>query len=128
MTTDLPPDAVEAAAEAMDRMPPNNGKNIRPWEDFARAALSAALPALREAPETAYVVPDGPKELRETLCVAQTYIGLSDDSRKREHSDRLQRLIDECDRHRPVGPDGKHGDKHTPTCGCEDKPVRGEDR
>lgn len=49
MTADLPPDAVEAAAQAMDRMPPNNGKNIRPWEDFARAALSAALPALREA-------------------------------------------------------------------------------
>jgi hypothetical protein len=68
-----------------------------------------------------YVVPDGPKELRETLCVAQTCIGLSDDSRKRSHMDRLQRLIDECDRHRPIGPDGKHGQRHTPTCGCEDK-------
>lgn len=70
---------------------------------------------------TSYEVPDGPKMLRETLCVAQTRIGNSDPdrSRTREHIERLQRLIDECDRHRPLGPDGKHGDRHTPTCGCD---------
>lgn len=37
-----------------------------------------------------------------------------------EHIDRLQRLINACDDHRPLGPDGKHGNRHTPTCGCED--------
>jgi hypothetical protein len=70
---------------------------------------------------TSYEVTDGPKMLRETLCVAQARIGNSpyDESRKREHIERLQRLIDECDRHRPLGPDGKHGDRHTDTCGCE---------
>ena len=72
---------------------------------------------------TAYVVPDSPKMLKETLCVAQSRIGNSDydDGRKQEHIERLQRLIDECDYHRPVGPNGKHGNRHTSTCGCEDK-------
>jgi hypothetical protein len=71
-------------------------------------------------------VPDGPKMLRETLCVAQARIGNSpyDEGRKREHIYRLQRLIDECDRHRPIGPDGKHGSRHTPTCGCDDVAPR----
>lgn len=70
---------------------------------------------------TSYEIPDGPKMLRETLCVAQVRIGESglDAGRVREHVERLQRLIDECDRHRPLGPDGKHGDRHTPTCGCD---------
>jgi hypothetical protein len=74
---------------------------------------------------TSYQVPDGPKMLRETLCVAQTRIGnspdLFDEHRMHEHIERLQRLIDACDVHRPLGPDGKHGDRHTATCGCEDK-------
>jgi hypothetical protein len=74
----------------------------------------------RFADLTAYIVPDSPKLLRETLCVAQSRIGNSplDEGRKHEHIDRLQRLIDECDRHRPLGADGKHGDLHTPSCGC----------
>lgn len=65
-------------------------------------------------------VPDTPKMLRETFCVAQTRIGASDldEARKDEHIARLGRLIAECDRHRPLGPDGRHGDRHTPTCGC----------
>lgn len=68
-------------------------------------------------------IPDGPKMLRETLCVAQTLIGLWCPPRDRrdEHIERLQALIDQLDVHRPLGPDGKHGDRHTPTCGCEDK-------
>lgn len=71
--------------------------------------------------EHTYTVPDGPKMLRETLCVAQARIGNSplDHGRRDEHMDRLQRLLDECDRKRPLGPDGKHGDRHTPECGCD---------
>lgn len=67
-----------------------------------------------------YTVSDGPKMLRETLCVAQSALGITyrTDLRMREHMARLQRLIAECDRHRPIGNDGKHGDLHTPTCGC----------
>jgi hypothetical protein len=63
---------------------------------------------------------DDPKMIRETLCVAQAaIIGAARDPRAGEHVARLQRLIAECDRHRPLGPDGKHGGRHTPTCGCE---------
>jgi hypothetical protein len=70
---------------------------------------------------TAYVVPDSPKMLQETLAVAQAAIGNSEHvgDRKQSHIDRLQRLIDECERHRPTGVGGKHGDLHTPTCGCQ---------
>lgn len=73
---------------------------------------------------TSYTVPDGPKMLRETLCVAQAVIihDMPHAERKLEHLNRLQRLIDECDRHRPIGPNGKHGDWHTTTCGCDDVP------
>lgn len=72
---------------------------------------------------TTYTVTDGPKMLRETLCIAQAAIANSrlGDDRKRGHIDRLERLIDQCDHHRPLGPDGSHGDRHTPTCGCEDR-------
>lgn len=61
-----------------------------------------------------------PKMLRETLCVAQTCIGYFGDLRAREHINRLQILLDECDVHRPLGSDGKHGNLHTETCGCLD--------
>ena len=63
------------------------------------------------------------KMLQETLSVAQSRIHAAapDDPRNHEHIDRLQRLIDDCQRQRPVGPDGKHGERHTPTCGCEDR-------
>lgn len=72
---------------------------------------------------TVYVVSDGPKMMRETLCLAQSEIGNSpwNEDRKQEHIDRLQRLIDACDSLRPLGPDGKHGNRHTGSCGCVDK-------
>lgn len=71
------------------------------------------------------------KMLRETLALAQaaipaavlTYDGDEESTRQqvRAHLERLGRLVDEIDRHRPLGPDGKHGELHTPTCGCEDR-------
>ena len=75
----------------------------------------------------AYVVPISPKTLRETLCVAQA--GLHALERERPgynaggtaaiHLARLQLLIEEIDRMRPLGPGGKHDDRHTSTCGCK---------
>jgi hypothetical protein len=65
------------------------------------------------------IVPDSPKMLRETLCLAQSALVRVDGHMS--HIEILQRLINECDRHRPLGPDGKHGNRHTDTCGCEDK-------
>lgn len=64
-------------------------------------------------------VTDGAKMLRETLCAASALVAQNVDGRRDEHLARLQRLIAECDRHRPLGPNGKHGDRHTFTCGCE---------
>lgn len=55
---------------------------------------------------------DSLKLIRETLCVAQTAVS-------NQHRERIQRVIAEIDRQRPLGPDGKHGDRHTPSCGCE---------
>lgn len=53
------------------------------------------------------------KAVREALCIAQASV--SD-----EHVARtLGMLVAECDRHRPLGPDGKHDDRHTATCGCD---------
>lgn len=65
---------------------------------------------------------DSLKMLRETLCVAQSALHhtIIAAQRELEHCDRLQRLIDDIDRQRPLGPDGKHGNRHTKTCGCDD--------
>lgn len=63
---------------------------------------------------------DSLKMIRETLCVAQFEVGASEHaSRRGEHMDRIGRLIKDIDRQRPLGPNGKHGDLHTPTCGCD---------
>lgn len=70
--------------------------------------------------------PDSIKSLRETFCVAQTHVGLSGVLNAEHHVQVLQRLVDDCDRQRPLGQDGVHGDLHTATCGCEDKPADGE--
>lgn len=74
-----------------------------------------------ETPLSTLHSPDSIESLRETFCVAQTHIGQSGVSNAEHHVQVLQRLVDDCDRQRPLGPDGVHGDRHTATCGCEDK-------
>src|SRR4051812_49217617 len=67
-------------------------------------------------------IPDvDPKSLREMLCVAQSRIGNSneDPGRKAGFINMLSNIIVLIDNQRPLGPDGKHGDRHTPYCGCE---------
>jgi len=67
-------------------------------------------------PDAALLVPPGQlKMLREDLCLSRSTAWPG--ARRR-----FNHLIAEIDRHRPLGPDGVHGDRHTPTCGCEDKP------
>jgi hypothetical protein len=58
-------------------------------------------------------MPWSPKVLRERLCQQQTH---APDAATR---DAIGRLIDVLDIHRPIGSDGKHGNLHTPTCGCQ---------
>lgn len=72
---------------------------------------------------TTLTVPDCPKMLREALCVAEHAVNLNVEPQNQHGAPRiLAALIRECDRHRPLGPNGKHGDRHTPTCGCDDVP------
>lgn len=74
-----------------------------------------------------FLITEDLKMLRETLCIAQTSINLDifmDPSRKPKHTKRLEALIGELDLHRPLESDGKHGNLHTDTCGCEDKGPR----
>lgn len=70
-------------------------------------------------------VPDAPKQIRETLAIAQSLIGQSPYNEHRKKSDIaiLQRLIGECDRHRPLGVGGNHGNLHTETCGCDPRTL-----
>lgn len=56
-----------------------------------------------------------PKMLREKLCVQAS---VAPDTFTAAV---IGRLIAVLDLHRPLGRDGKHGNLHTPTCGCEDK-------
>jgi hypothetical protein len=65
-----------------------------------------------------------PKGVREALCAAQS--GLTERARSGMDVDRvpywidhLQAFISQIDDHRPLGTDGKHGECHTPTCGCD---------
>lgn len=74
----------------------------------------------------AFIPVNGLKATREALCAAQTTLG----ERARQGVDvdcvphwidRLQALCDQIDVHRPLGSDGSHGNRHTDTCGCEDR-------
>lgn len=66
---------------------------------------------------------DSLKMLRETLCVAGAAIGhvYPTSSRTSEHIKRIGRIIAEIDRQRPLGSNGKHANRHTDLCQCEDK-------
>lgn len=61
------------------------------------------------------------KTVGEALAVAQTAV--ANFYPPGEYRDRYARVLDDLSadvaRQRPTGPDGKHGDRHTPTCGCD---------
>lgn len=65
------------------------------------------------------------KMLREQLCLAQLSVQTDLDWNGVHSQERvsatLGNIINVLDHHRPLGADGKHGNKHTKTCGCEDK-------
>ena len=58
------------------------------------------------------------KSLREALCVAEGHLLRSEQYSYEARF--FSALIKQIDVHRPLGPDMKHGTRHTPTCGCED--------
>jgi ABC-type nickel/cobalt efflux system permease component RcnA len=75
-----------------------------------------------------YHLPNMPKMLQETLAVCQSLLGQSNDPRKMEHIQRLQDVINECKRKRPIGSNGKHDNRHTNQCGCNDEHTETERR
>src|SRR3982751_893838 len=66
----------------------------------------------------AYLIVDAEdlKMLREVLCTAQ---GLMNRNGLQWSTDYFGNLLREIDKHRPLGSNGKHGDLHTITCGCD---------
>lgn len=80
----------------------------------------------------AYVIPVSPKMLLETLCVVESALYALDRERPNfnaggpiaTHLGRIRHLMDECNRKRPTGSDGKHDDRHTPECGCGSRSAR----
>jgi hypothetical protein len=83
-------------------------------------------PEFARALNPAYIPVNGLKSTREALCAAQSALGQRarggiDVGRVPLWVDRIQALIDQIDVHRPLGNDGKHGNLHTATCGCEDR-------
>lgn len=66
------------------------------------------------------------KSARETLCVAQHTINQAWEPNRKVHSDLLQEMINQIDILRPLGSDGKHGNLHTPYCGCSITDLEGE--
>lgn len=68
--------------------------------------------------------PDSLKSVREALCLAESALlnyWPHEGDRPMDRAHILERLIADIDRQRPLGPDGKHGQRHTTTCGCEDR-------
>lgn len=65
---------------------------------------------------------NGIKSLRETLSVSKTAIYKSElgVDHSEDHIRRLEELIAQLDRYRPVNSHGKHGDRHTLFCGCDE--------
>ncbi|MDF2848877.1 MAG: hypothetical protein K0R97_2859 [Oerskovia sp.] len=95
------------------------------WGPYKPASDLRAVLGAHPAPETGMatlaIPPDGMKMLRETLARAQAALARRPmSSSVRADIDRLGDLIRQCDVHRPLGSDGKHGDRHTSTCGCKD--------
>lgn len=88
--------------------------------DLPENTAPKEMPDTHDTPrEWAYITTDSPKMLREALCAAMSALCLQAGTRADRHVAVLGRLIDDCDLHRPLGPDGKHNDLHTATCGCE---------
>lgn len=60
---------------------------------------------------------EDPKATRETFCRAQQALARVYPGETKLLA-RFDRLIAQLDVQRPIGPDGKHGGRHTATCGC----------
>lgn len=76
----------------------------------------------KHATQHVYTLSTRPKSLRETVNIARGIVARHpEESHEPFHSrvlEHLDLLGAECDRKRPTGVGGKHGDLHTSECGC----------
>jgi hypothetical protein len=77
---------------------------------MSRCTVDPTHPVVGEAGGPDYWDPKG---LRERLCKQQRH------APDLAASLAIGDLIRLLDLHRPLGSNGKHGDRHTPTCGCD---------
>lgn len=85
------------------------------------------VPEFARGLNPAFIPVNSLKATREALCAAQSSLGERaragiDVDRVPHWIERVQALIDQIDVHRPLRSNGKHGDLHTATCGCDDQP------
>lgn len=75
-----------------------------------------------ERDNRAWIDPGNPKAAREKFSTLQSLVNRQGGGNLEPIMNTfLQNLIDQLEQHRPTGSDGKHGNLHTTTCGCEDK-------
>lgn len=96
-------DDIRATIAILDGLKSKNNRIVKLDDNSVTQikALFANVPSLKMA--------------RETLCRAQTNADTPGEKNQ------IWELIEVIDKLRPLGPDGKHGDRHTPYCGCEDR-------
>ena len=77
-----------------------------------------------EAGETAIHTTSSIKIVGEALAFAETALlhFYPDTGQRAIYAGVIAHLLADVQRQSPTGPDGKHGDRHTPTCGCADVP------
>lgn len=90
----------------------------------AYALMPNEIPGVVPRMTTTLTIPYTPKMIREALAIAEGAVARSvsvlPTSAVNGAARVIRDLVSECDRQRPVGPDGTHGDRHTLTCGCVD--------
>src|SRR4051812_19663995 len=64
------------------------------------------------------------KMAREALNAAQIALLHTDTNLAPGQALVLQRMVNEIEKLRPTGTDGKHGNLHTPWCECEDSNIK----
>lgn len=95
---------------------------------LAAAGLLADPDAIRQAKAGSVVhSPASIKSVGEALKYAEAALlnFYHDNGQRSMYAEILRELLADIERQRPTGPDGKHGDRHTPTCGCADR-IGGE--
>ena len=145
-------DVIEQAAEVMHDAYEDAAKaegwetqerSRKPWSDVPEANKATMRAAVRAVVTSGLLAGDVPgrseaegaavysshtiKTIGEALSYAECALlnFYRDNGQRAMYARVIADLLADIERQRPTGPDGKHGDRHTPTCGCADR-IGGE--